>query len=188
MIEYTLNASLMFDEHLIVEDFKYEFDYNKGNIKKFEDNYGFKFDEKAKEKYESFFNISPIQKYKDMLEYISFEFKFGEFCNYYKITLENYYELKKIGKNLYPFPLKGTFTVDDGKEKINCAFSSRYLDGDMIILMFHKNDKYFLLYTDQNYCEFKLIKELNKSDKDWYDEYMLNYDNERYIFRYNGIY
>ena len=76
MIEYTLNASLMFDEHLIVEDFKYEFDYNKGNIKKFEDNYEFKFDEKAKEKYESFFNISPIQKYSLFHKrYLSFLFK-----------------------------------------------------------------------------------------------------------------
>lgn len=161
---------LEFAEHLLVSNFSYNFDYSEEKIKSFEKNYAYKFDEKEKEKYESFFIFSPIEKYKGMPQSIHFKFEFGDFCNYYKINCQKYYELLENHKNLFPFPLKGSLDIDDGKEKINCTFGLEILHAYIIFLSFKDNEKYFLKSTDQFHCEFKLIKELKPSEKEQYEK------------------
>ena len=182
-----IQVYLEFAPHLLVSNFSYTFDYSEKNKKSFEENYNLKFDKKEKEKYESFFVFSPIEIHETINHWINFKFKFRDFCDYYKITCDKYYELVENHKNKYPFPLKGSLTIDDGNEKIDCNFGSEILNGDMIFLSFQINDKYFLKQIDQFHCEFKLIKELTPSEKKKYEEELalrkrgLRYDMFNYI-------
>ena len=178
MIDYKVEAYLTFGTHLTIDDFTFNFDYSKKNIENFSNNFpGFEVDDKFKEKYESFFIINKGKKYKDVPQCISFKFKFGAFCNYFNINLEQYEKMEKEHINLYPFPLICKISIDDGKEKIKGEFYSRILHGDIFVLVFPENDKFFIKYTNQFCCEFKLIKDLSDSEKIWLEEYKKDYEN-----------
>ena len=140
------------------------------------------YDENFKKIYPTFFNIKRYNSVEDSPTYFIFEFKFGEFCNYFKISAKDYYEMYKIRHNYYPFPLIGNIEVKNGEELIDCKFSSQMMSSGMFILFYPKNDKYFLDYESQNFCVFKLIKNLTEQEAKRYKSFMEEYETLGYWF------
>ena len=104
MFDIIANVVLSFDNNLIIQNFSYDFDYGKENIELFKKIYapkGIIFDENFKKIYPTFFNIKRYHSVNDSPIYFSFEFKFGKFCNYFKISSKDYYEMYKTGQNFY---------------------------------------------------------------------------------------
>ena len=185
MFDIIANVVLSFDNNLIIQNFSYDFDYGKENIELFKKIYapkGIIFDENFKKIYPTFFNIKRYHSVNDSPIYFSFEFKFGKFCNYFKISSEDYYEMYKKGQNFYPFPLVGNIEVKNGEELIDCKFISQMMSSGMFILSYPKNDEYFLDYESQNFCVFKLIKKLTEKDAERYKLFMKEYESLGYWF------
>ena len=179
MFEFDVQLFLSFKDKLTIESYEYQFDYSSENITLFEKNYGFtniKFDENFKATYPKFFVVEKCGRIKDEPEYLHFKFKFGKFCNFYKITSENFLDMYKKGNNYFPFPLIGKAIIKDGNEKIECNFKSKIMSGTMFILLYPGNDIYFLKYINQDLCEFTLFKNLTEKEKIEYDNYMAQYE------------
>ena len=161
---------------LSINDFEYHFDYGEESMNLFKQNYpNIKFDKDFQDKYPTFFEIRKEQKYEGTPQFIFFKFEFGKFCNYYKITYENYQEMEKKNQNLLPFPIIGKIIVIDGEEEIICNFTAETLNPDYFIITFPKNDKYVLWYKRHDKCEFILLKDLSKKEKRWLDDYLLGW-------------
>ena len=188
MFEIIVNVVLSFDNNLIIKNFSYDFDYGKESMELFKKIYASKgiiFDENFKEIYPTFFNIKNIKNYhsdNDSPTYFNFEFKFGEFCNYFKISPNDYYDMYKKGQNYYPFLLIGNIEVKNGEELIDCKFISQMMSSGMFILFYPENDKYFLDYESQNFCVFKLIKNLSENDAKSYKTFTEEYERLGYWF------